>query len=109
MYTKKYYDFIRISKDRYEARLELVEAALEYGIKPTARKYRTTVKTVRKGVRRYEADKKAWLVEQSRRPHTSPRATKMWMRCKLNKWLLKCSQKCSQNHWNYMLYTPYIT
>ncbi len=82
MYEKKYYEFIQISKDRYAARLELVEAALKYGIKPTAREYGTTVKTVRKWVRRYEADKKAGLVEQSRRPHTSPRATKPWIRFK---------------------------
>jgi len=48
MYTKKYYEFIRNCKDRYEARLELVLEALVQGIKPTARKYGTTVKTVRK-------------------------------------------------------------
>ncbi len=83
MYEKKYYEFIKISKDRYAARLELVEAALVHGIKPTARQYGTTVKTVRKWVRRYEAEKKAGLVEQSRRPHTSPRATKPWIRFKL--------------------------
>jgi len=79
----KYYDFIKISKDRYEARLELVEAALTHGIKPTAKLYGTTVKTVRKWVRRYDAEKKAGLVEQSRRPHKSPRATKPWIRFKL--------------------------
>ncbi|MFN3533713.1 MAG: helix-turn-helix domain-containing protein [Candidatus Brocadia sp.] len=83
MYTKKYYEFIRISKDRYEARLELVEAALEQGIKPTAKKYGTTVKTVRKWVRRYKEQKKAGLSELSRRPHTSPGATKPWVRFKL--------------------------
>ncbi|TCW60819.1 helix-turn-helix domain-containing protein [Treponema sp. J25] len=83
MYEKKYYEFIQISKDRYAARLELVEAALKYGIKPTAREYGTTVKTVRKWVRRYEADKKSGLVELSRRPHTSPDATKPWIRFKL--------------------------
>lgn len=83
MYTKKYYEYIRKCKDRYEARLELVLEALAQGIKPTARKYGTTVKTVRKWVRRYEAKKKAGLAELSRRPHSSPRATKLWVRCKL--------------------------
>lgn len=67
MYQKKYYEFIKISKDRYAARLELVAAALEHGIKPNARQYGTTVQTVRKWVRRYEAEKKAGLVEQSQR------------------------------------------
>lgn len=79
----KYYECIKKSKDRYEARVELVEEALEKGIKPTARKYGTTVKTVRKWVRRYEAEKKAGLEERSRRPHRSPRATPLWVRCKL--------------------------
>lgn len=37
MYTMKYYGFIKTSKDRYEAQLELVEAVLTRGIKPTAR------------------------------------------------------------------------
>ena len=60
-----------------------MEEALEKGIQPTARKYGTTVKTVRKGVRRYEAEKKAGLKERLRRPHRSPRATPMWVRCKL--------------------------
>ncbi len=92
MYTRKYYEFIQISKDRYEARLELVMEAMEHGIKPTARKYGTTVKTVRKWVRRYEAQKKAGLVELSRRPHTSPRATKMWVRFKLKQEVVKLQQ-----------------
>ena len=38
-----------------------MEEALEKVIKPTARKYGTTVKAVRKWVRRYEAEKKAGL------------------------------------------------
>jgi len=83
MYVYNYYECIRKSKDRYEVRWELVAEALEKGIKPTARKYGTTVKTVRKWVRRYEAERKAGLQEVSRRPHTSPRATSLWVRCKL--------------------------
>ncbi len=47
MYTKKYYEYIRKCKDRYEARLELVLEALAQGITPAARKYGTTVKTMR--------------------------------------------------------------
>ena len=34
-------------------------------------------------VGRYEAEKKAGLQEVSRRPPTSPRATPLWVRCKL--------------------------
>ncbi len=48
VYTMKYYGFIKTSKDRYEAQLELVEAVLTHGIKPTAKLYGTTKKTVRK-------------------------------------------------------------
>lgn len=81
----KYYEYIKKSEDRYELRLEMVQEALENGIKPTARKYSTTVKTVRKWVRRYQEQKKAGLAERSRRPHTSPRATKPWVRFKLRK------------------------
>ncbi len=39
----KYYEYIKKSEDRYELRLEMVQEALENGIKPTARKYSTTV------------------------------------------------------------------
>jgi len=79
----KYYEFIKKWEDRYELRLKLVQDALAHGIKPTARKYGTTVKTVRKWVKRYEADKKAGLEERSRKPQRSPQATKPWVRFKL--------------------------
>lgn len=38
IYQKKYYEFILLSKNRYAARLELVEAALKHGIKPVVLK-----------------------------------------------------------------------
>jgi len=79
----KYYEFIKKWKDRYELRLKLVQDAIAHGIKPTARKYGTTVKTVRKWVKRYEADKKAGLEERSRKPQRSPQATKPWVLFKL--------------------------
>jgi transposase-like protein len=79
----KYYECIKKWEDRYELRLKLVQDAIAHGIKPTARKYGTTVKTVRKWVKRYEADKKAGLEERSRKPQRSPQATKPWVRFKL--------------------------
>ncbi|WP_369695326.1 hypothetical protein [Gracilinema caldarium] len=38
---------------------------------------------MRKWYQRYGAEKKTGLVELIRRPHSIPRATKPWIRCKL--------------------------
>lgn len=54
-------------------RLELVRYAREHGIKPAAREFGTTVKTVRKWLRRWEPGSLRGLADRSRAPHHPPR------------------------------------
>ena len=68
-----YYQLMRICKDKKQQRYQMVIYAMDSGIKPTARLYKTTPKIVRKWVRRYEASGYQGLADLSRRPHTSPR------------------------------------
>jgi len=69
-----YYTMLRESKDekllRY-LRLRLVQYASEHGIKPAARAFGTTVKTVRKWVGRYDGTLES-LASHSRAPHHCP-------------------------------------
>jgi transposase-like protein len=44
--------------DKFDLRLRIVKHALVYGIKPTARVFETTPRTVRKWLRRYQPE---WL------------------------------------------------
>ena len=76
MFTFKYYELYRNSKDPVQYRCILVEYALKYGIKPTAREFKTTPKTVRKWVERFKAEKKPGLQNRSRKPHASPNQMK---------------------------------
>ena len=50
-------------------RFELVRYAREYGIKPAAREFSTTVRTVRKWLRRWEPGSLRGLADRSRAPH----------------------------------------
>jgi transposase-like protein len=68
------------SKDvsmKFDLRLRMVQYAAQHGIKPTAREFGCTVKTVRKWVRRHEQDKgkRAALNDRSRAPKTCPHKT----------------------------------
>jgi hypothetical protein len=54
----------------------MVIHAKEHGVKPTARLYATTPKTVRKWLLRFIEGGYQALADQSRRPHHSPRAVK---------------------------------
>jgi len=51
----QYYRIMRESKDPKYLRLELVRYAEEHGIKPAAREFSTTVKTVHKWLRRWDS------------------------------------------------------
>jgi len=55
MFTFKYYELYRNSKDLVQYRAMLLEHALRYGIKPTEREFKTTPKTVRKWLERRKA------------------------------------------------------
>jgi len=67
-----YYTMIRKSKDKIYFRYHLVIHAKENGIKPTARKFSTTPKTVRKWLYRYNKNGVDGLKELSKAPHNIP-------------------------------------
>jgi len=62
-----YYNMLRNCKDKRYYRLDIVKYAKKYGIKPAARKFDTTPKTVRKWVRRFDG-KLDSLADQSHAP-----------------------------------------
>jgi hypothetical protein len=65
---------MRLSKDKKQQRYQMVIYAKEYGVKPAARLYATTPKTVRKWVGRFDDGGYQALGDLSRRPHFSPQA-----------------------------------
>ena len=70
-----YFDLIREMRSAYNHRLRLVDSVRQRGIKPTARLFRTSPLTVRKGWRRYQQQGRSGLREHRRAPHHSPRKT----------------------------------
>src|ERR687885_1385614 len=64
----RYYPMLRQSKDPIRLRFELVRYAREHGIKPAAREFGTTVRTVRKWLRRWEPGSLRGLADRSRAP-----------------------------------------
>ena len=79
-----YYEVYRISKDRVRYRAEIVKHAQKHGIKPTARVFQTTPKTVRKWMRRFAEEKKPGLKDRSRAPKHSPARIKPYWYFKIN-------------------------
>src|SRR5579872_5686258 len=70
MMAARYYDLIReMKQNTYNHRLRMVESAKERGIKPSARLFATTVRTVRKWLRRFERQGPSGLLDQSRARH----------------------------------------
>ncbi len=69
-----YFTTMRQSKDPRYLRLEVVRYAQAHGIKPAARAFHTTPKTVRKWLRRYKPGTFDGLQEQSRAPLHQPNA-----------------------------------
>ena len=47
----------------------MIQYAKEHGFKPTARAFQTTVKTVKKWVRRFDSESYGGLADQSHAPH----------------------------------------
>ena len=70
-----YFDVVRQLPNAFNYRRRLVTPARQHGIKPAARAFRTTVATVRKGLRRYAGQGLKGLQELSRAPRT-PRRTR---------------------------------
>ena len=67
-----YYEIMRKSKDQSYLRYRMALSAKEIGIKPTARLFGTTPKTVRKWLNRFEKDGFEGLKDQSRSPKHPP-------------------------------------
>lgn len=75
MYSPSYYFLYRSGRATMaEHRAALVAHALQQGIKPAAREFQTTVKTVRKWVRRYQQQKRPGLANRCTRPRHCPKA-----------------------------------
>lgn len=70
-----WYQVMRLSKDKKQQRYQMVMYTKEHGIKPTARLYATSPKTVRKWVKRFDEGGYQALEDLSRRPHHSPNKT----------------------------------
>lgn len=64
----KYYTNMRLSKDRRLLRYELVRYARDHGVKPAARAFKTTPKTVRKWLGRWQPGSLRGLEDQSKAP-----------------------------------------
>ncbi|MHC5158044.1 MAG: helix-turn-helix domain-containing protein [Planctomycetota bacterium] len=60
---------------KYDLRLRIVKYAKQHGVKPAARLFDTTPKTVRKWLRRYEQERLTGLNELPRIPLTCPHKT----------------------------------
>lgn len=69
----RYYSMLRRSNDPIYLRSELVRFAREHGIKPAAREFGTTVRTVRKWLRRWEPGSLRGLEDRSRAPARASR------------------------------------
>ena len=65
--------------DKYDLRLRMVNYAVANGVKPAARIFDTTAKTVRKWLRRYKQEKLAGLNELPRIPLNCPHKTSFVM------------------------------
>jgi len=69
-----YFKMMRESKDPKYLRLQIVRYAQQHGVKPAARAFGTTAKTVRKWLRRWQPGSLAGLDERSRAPKNPARA-----------------------------------
>jgi len=61
--------------DKFDLRLRIVKSAIDIGVKPAARLFDTTPKTVRKWVKRYKQERLSGLNELTRIPHNCPHRT----------------------------------
>ncbi len=68
----KYYDFYKNCKDISKTRYEMVNLAKKIGYKPTAKKFQTTVKIVKKWTKRYNEGGIKAIKDRSKRPNRTP-------------------------------------
>ena len=68
----KYYHVMKNSKDKKQWRYQMVQQALEKGIKPIARIFHTSPPVVRKWLNRFKTEGYSGLKDRSHKPHHSP-------------------------------------
>ncbi len=71
-----YYTICKNCKDKSIYRKQLVQYAIKHGKKKAAREFKTTVKTVRKWLARWQQGKQNALKDISQKPHNSPKKIK---------------------------------
>jgi len=71
----KYYHVMKHSKDKKQWRYQMVQKALEDGIKPTARDFHTSPAVVREWLKRFKQEGYSGLEDHSHRPHHCPNET----------------------------------
>ncbi len=71
----KYYQVMKQSKDEKQWRYQMIQKAMEIGIKPAAKLFHTTPNVVRKWLKRFKTEGYSGLGDRSHRPHHSPRET----------------------------------
>ena len=71
----QYYQIMKHSKDKKQWRYQMVQKALNDGIKPTARTFHTSPPIVRKWLSRFKTEGYTGLQDRSRRPRYCPHET----------------------------------
>ena len=79
----KYYDYYKNCKDISKTRLEMINLAKKIGYKPTARKFQTTVKIVKKWVKRYDEGGIDAIKDRSKKPKRIPNKMLPYWRFKI--------------------------
>ena len=75
MCPTRYYQIMRLCKDKKAYRYQMIVHAQTHGVKPTARTYNTSPRVVRKWKERFELEGYPGLSDHSRRPLNMPLAT----------------------------------
>ena len=71
----KYYHVMKHSKDKKIFRYQMVQKALEIGVKPAAKLFNTSPSVVRMWRERFKTDGYSALADRSHKPHYSPKTT----------------------------------
>jgi hypothetical protein len=82
----KFYETLNRMKNKagkFDLRLRLVQHAFMEGVKPTARLFATTNKTVRAWLNRYRQERPAGLNELPGIPHSCPHKTPAYLERKI--------------------------
>jgi transposase len=68
----KYYTHVRLQDDLRSLRYHMIQYALRNGIKPAARMFNTTPKTVRKWLNRWKRGLEDWMTDQRKLARQRP-------------------------------------